>query len=113
MLSFCDNYFLILVCLCCDSTRRMVDSRTHVVRETYFHPTNTTPINNFEYSNLVTKASKEYTPKVFKIFQEQFKLLQQYNLEYVEDQSLEGVGRMKAENVRNGKLTSILGTQTL
>ena len=101
------------MCLCCDSTRWMVESRRHAVRETYFQPTNTTPINNFEYSNLVTKESKEYTPKVFKIFQEQFKLLQQYNLEYVEDQSLEGVGRMKAENVRDWKLTSILGTQTL
>ena len=101
------------MCLCCDSTCRMVESRRHVVRETCFNPTNTTPINNFEYCNLVTKASKEYTPKVFKIFQEQFKHVQQYNLEYVEDQSLEGVGRMKVENVRNGKLTSILGTQTL
>ena len=50
---------------------------------------------------------------MFKIFQEQFKLVQQYNLEYVEDQSLEGVGRMKAVNVWNGKLTSILGTETL
>ena len=113
MLLFYDNYFFILMCLCCDSTRRMVESRRHAVRETYFHPTNTTPINNFEYCNLVTKASKAYTPKVFKIFQKQFKRVQQYNLEYVEDQSLEGVGRMKAENVRNGKLTSILGTQTL
>ena len=101
------------MCLCCDSTRRMVESRRHAVRETYFHPTNTTPLNNFEYSNLVTKASKAYTPKVFKIFQKQFKRVQQYNLEYVEDQSLEGVGRMKAENVRDWKLTSILGTQTL
>ena len=83
------------------------------MQETYFHPTNTTTINIFENCNLVTKASKEYTPKVFKIFQEQFKLLQQYNLEYVEDQSLEGLGRMKVENVWNGKLISILGIKTL
>ena len=101
------------MCSCCDSTCRMLESRRHAVRETYFHPTTTTPINNFEYCNLVTKVSKDYTPKVFKIFQEQFTSVQQYNLEYVEDQSLEGVGRMKVENVRNGKLTSILGTQTL
>ena len=52
------------MCLYCDSTRRMVESRRHAVQETYFHPTNTTPINNFKYSNLVTKESKEYTQGV-------------------------------------------------
>ena len=65
MLSFFYSYVFNLMSLYCDFTCRMVECRRRTEREAFLHTRNTKLLNTFEYNNLVSKAFKEYTPKMF------------------------------------------------
>ncbi|CAN1787762.1 Protein FAR1-RELATED SEQUENCE 5 [Linum perenne] len=59
----------------------MLRSRREAEKSEEYKARNTKPWVSFEYSEVVSRAAEEYTPKIFAMFQEQYSRIQEYQID--------------------------------